>query len=221
MNLRNIKLLVDLGLVPSPPPPSIVRTLKIQKNDGEIVDASIESGVDFKYLEECNQWSEYVLKMLVKAEELGSRIDIMVEDFHWDWLSKYPRYFGEEFIWYFLKANETIQAVAIIYHPKNSATSAGEIFYVEYISVAPWNRKSNLYSKVYSNIAPTMLQAIQKHIIEKYGYKYGFSLHSLPQAERFYSSIGMMQIPSLAKDGMKYFELEESLARTFVEGALS
>lgn len=224
MNLRYLNMMVQLGFVPAPSLPAVISSIRILKKSGESVDADVETGVNFQYMEECNNWPEYILQALAgyalsqNASSSPVQPIIMTQDIHWNWFSKYPQFFSSEYLWFFIKAEGEIQAAAIIYHPKASALLGDNIFYIEYVSVAPWNRSSNLHSKRFPKLAPLFLKNVQSYIRSQFGYRYGFSLHSLPQAERFYNSIGMHELTALTKDGMKYFEFEEAPARKFAEG---
>jgi hypothetical protein len=76
-----------------------------------------------------------------KDQELLDIISsISNEDDHWRWFDKAIHLKGEEYDWFHLYADEKPQAVCIIYHPKESALEPGNIFYIEYLAVAPWNR---------------------------------------------------------------------------------
>ena len=133
------------------------------------------------------------------------------QDYHWKWFDKCFALRSPEYEWLFFKVGGSVEAVAVLYHPKDSAISTGvNIFYVEYIAVAPWNRETKYNSRRYKGVGTRLLVAAADLCISNYGYRPGFSLHSLPQSVDFYKKIGMTDFgPDSSKGDMHFFEIEE------------
>ncbi|MEZ8288434.1 hypothetical protein [Vibrio sp. 10N.237.312.B06] len=61
-----------------------------------------------------------------------------------------------------------------------------------------------------------LLKTVILHAENDLGMKKGFSLHSLPKAEGFYSKIGMIRVNRLDKDSLAYFEMLEKPKQQFL-----
>lgn len=141
---------------------------------------------------------------------------IMIEDIHWNWQRKALTYHTSEYNWFFLKTADSVQGVCLTYHPKDSVLQDSNIFYIEYIASAPWNRNSAFHEKIYSGIGIQMIKLIQMYFKKNFGYEYGFSLHSLPQAEGFYEKIGMNNFPKYNEGNLRFYEISKEKAMVFM-----
>lgn len=142
---------------------------------------------------------------------------ISTEDFHWDWFKKAVAYSTDEYEWFHLYADGKPQAACLIYHPKPSALERGDIFYVEFVAVAPWNRKCDFRVRDFGRLGETILRAAQRFAVKELKLRPGFGLHSLPKAEGFYTNINMVKVPGEEKDTMLYFELSQAHALKLME----
>ncbi|MFW3380111.1 hypothetical protein [Aliarcobacter butzleri] len=139
--------------------------------------------------------------------------NIIYEDDHWDWFNKSISFKEDNYKWFFFFINNKPQAICITYNPKTSILSNNNIFYIEYLAVAPWNRKNALYEREYAGIGSKLIKFIQNYFIDQFGYNAGFSLHSLPQATTYYlDNLRMQNIESEDKANLKYFELSNENA---------
>ena len=89
------------------------------------------------------------------AEILNS---IQTEDHHWDWFKKSVGTTGDEYEWFYLYADNEPQAACLIYHPKDSALGNSNIFYVEFLAVAPWNRTCLIRKRKYLGVGSILLK---------------------------------------------------------------
>lgn len=226
MDKKKLKILAKAGIIPK-----FAEPIKIA--DGLVKDAKdiiypyiIECGNNIEAVMECNEWRKYTYRVVVDFTLENSalpdldeviRQSIMIEDLHWDWLSKAIKLIADEYIWFYMKVRDRVEAVCIVYHPKESALSERNIYYIEYLSVAPWNRPSKLHPRLFLGIGTEMLREIQRYISSALPYEPGFCLHSLPQADEFYVKLGMITVPDLDKDPLKYFEMNKDTARHFME----
>ena len=209
-------------------PPEIISKGIISKENGENVPFIIELGLSKSSILECNKWKDFVTEIIMPFVINGTdkrdykellQSDIMLEDSHWNWIYKAFKYNNADNNWFFLKTSDGIQGVCITYHPKESFLQNVDIFYIEYLSCAPWNRNSTLHTRKYKGIGTEILKQVQYFFIAKYHYSYGFSLLSLPQAQGFYEKIGMVNISEYnEKNGLFFYEMSKENAILFFEG---
>lgn len=179
------------------------------------VDYSIHLGWDLLIANLCDRtWGAFnvtLLRHIRKLEAQGEDIvpileSAQLEDNHWRWLDKTIHYRGDCYKWFFLIAENYPQAACLVYHPKASVLGTGDIFYVEYIAAAPWNRENVFAERVFKGVGPKLLERVISHAKDDLKLQPGFSLHSLPKAVPFYEKIGMKAFPIYDKDGLKFFE---------------
>jgi hypothetical protein len=145
--------------------------------------------------------------------------DIMLEDYHWNWPKKALFYNTSGYDWFFLKTSEGIQSVCLTFHPKESIVQIINIFYIQYLASAPWNRKSTLHERMYHGVGKEILKQVQIYLLKTYHYSYGFSLHSLPQAQCFYESLGMINFPEYNdNNGLLFYEINKEQTILFLGG---
>lgn len=149
-----------------------------------------------------------------QAEILES---ISTEDMHWRWFDKAITFSSDEYEWFHLHADDKPQAACLIYHPKPSALEPGDIFYVEFVAVAPWNRTCKIRPREFRGLGEIILRAAQRFAVKNLKLRPGFCLHSLPKAEPFYTKLKMVKMADKAKDSMNYFELPQDLALRLME----
>ncbi|MDT4847396.1 hypothetical protein FQZ97_814490 [compost metagenome] len=134
-------------------------------------------------------------------------------DFGWRWLDKAMVLNTDEYHWFFLKADEKIQAVCIIYHPKASRLDGDRIFYVDYVASAYWNRDRPGHAKQFGSVSRILISHASHFAINILGYRPGFSLHSLPTAEGYYKSLGMIEFEAdVDKENLRYYEAPPAVA---------
>ena len=222
--------LLKLGIIDSLENEVVFEQGQIEKSDGALEPYSISYGWNLiKSLACDNKWKEYRVRILTFLKEncdeeqrndLLSKIQF--EDYHWEWFGKSLRHRKEEYKWFFLSTETSVEAACLIYFPKPSALDESDIFYVEFIAVAPWNRFSPLEEKRFNGVGKKLLKSAIKYLTESLGYQYGFCLHSLPQAQGFYEHIGMIHIEKLDKledpecDPLYYYEIDHKNSMKFV-----
>lgn len=144
---------------------------------------------------------------------------ISTEDFHWDWFRKAVDSSTDEYEWFHLYADGKPQAACLIYHPEKSALEPGDIFYVEFVAVAPWNRDCKIRPADFKGLGKIILCAAQRFAVKQLKLRPGFCLHSLPKAEGFYTNkIKMVKVAG-KEDAQKlpYYELSQALATELME----
>lgn len=200
---------------------------------GEFSDGmkfDVYEGSSFQRALECNQlWSMSLLEVLEiienevsdESEILECIAEVQAEDSHWDWFGKTAAMTSEEYIWFYLVADGKPQGACVVFHPKQSSFDGDQIFYIEFVAVAPWNRHSRFRSKKYSGVGSTLLASASSFIADRFGYRNGFSLHALPQAKSYYEKIGMQHISEEDKDLLCFYEMPERSAKKFLDGVFS
>jgi len=142
-----------------------------------------------------------------------------LEDNHWEWLKKAVTCKGNEYEWFYVATDGDIQGICIFYHPKKSRLDQEDIFYIEYLATAPWNRRNKLSPLIYKGIGTILLKESLTYSINHLGYRPGFSLHSLPKAITYYSKIGMQDFgPDPEYYNLNYFEMEQKKSEGFANG---
>ena len=89
-----------------------------------------------------------------------------------------------------------------------------EVIYIEYLAVAPWNR-AKIQMQKFKGLGKIMMALAVSYSSEK-GMEGRCGLHSLPQAENFYSKIGMVDCGFDSSKGMKYYEFTQTAAKQFM-----
>ncbi|MGP3141738.1 GNAT family N-acetyltransferase [Serratia nevei] len=221
----DINQLVRLGIIPAPDNEVIIEQGSINKCDATKESYTISYGWSVPNALSCDKgWKEYRARILTHIKENCNNDEerneilskIQTEDYHWNWFSKSVNYHEDEYKWFFLRTDNHVEAACLIYFPKKSVFSDGNIFYVEFIAVAPWNRFTPLEEKRFKGVGKMLLQAVIKYVTRNLGYQYGFCLHSLPQAQGFYEHIGMQHVDALDKKTLFYYEIDNASAMRFV-----
>jgi hypothetical protein len=201
---------------------------------GELIHVSeqnmpyrINHGWDLKASLECDTtWKQGWLTLLrqieqaepdtVRQEEILASISI--EDIHWSWFDKAVAWSADEYEWFHLYADGKPQAACLIYHPEKSAIEPGDIFYVKFVAVAPWNRKCEFRAREFKGLGEIILRAAQRFAVKELKLRPGFCLHSLPKAESFYTKLKMIKVEG-REDGqsLAYYELPQAIAMQLME----
>ncbi|MEZ8378776.1 GNAT family N-acetyltransferase [Vibrio splendidus] len=220
--IRELQELLDSGKTSFDGTTSI-ETCEISDCEGNKFEANIVHGWDLGSASQCDsQWGAFSYQILefIKSsdESIQQQLldDCHLEDFHWQWLTKHKVYHSDQYNWFFLMVDGKPQASCLIYHPKKSSQSDDDIFYIEFLAVAPWNRPNPLQEQSFKGLGSLLLKTVIMHAENDLGMQKGFSLHSLPKAEGFYSKIGMIRVNSLDKDSLAYFEMLEKPKQQFL-----
>lgn len=204
---------------------SSIASGKLSKLDTTQIPFQLLYGRDITLTQQCDiQWGTFNIKTLeyikqnIPEDQLEKVLQsLQLEDSHWNWFKKSLYYNQEGYEWFYLLAEDEIQGMCLVYQPKKSVINTGEIYYIEYLAVAPWNRDTLISKRKYLKVATTMLALITKFLQEVKFLSPAFSLHSLPQATGFYEHLGMRHYPSEDKDGLKFFEIPIENAKQLME----
>ena len=117
--------------------------------------------------------------------------------------------------------NEMTQGMMIVDTVKHrgriDAQKGQHIVYVEYIESAPWNRAELFDSPRYQGVGSILVAAAVSQS-EELEFQGRVGLHSLPQADAFYTdTCGMTDLgPDLNYRGLRYFEMTPIQAQEFI-----
>lgn len=203
-------------------------------DEGELIHVSkkkisykVIHGWDLKSSLECDVlWKQGwidLLKQIQQAEpDTGKQDDILAsistEDSHWNWFQKAVDYSTDEYEWFHLYADGQPQAACLIYHPEASALEPGDIFYVKFVAVAPWNRPCDLRPREFHGLGKIILRAAQRFAVKTLKLRPGFCLHSLPKAEVVYKKLKMVKVEGKEDaESLAYFELPQDIAIELME----
>jgi hypothetical protein len=168
-------------------------------------------------------WLELFHRIEKEAPDETRQVEILAsistEDLEWRWFDKAIAYSTDEYEWFHLHADGKPQAACLIYHPKPSALEPGDIFYVEFVAVAPWNRTCNLRPREFRGLGEIILRATQRFAVKQLKLRPGFCLHSLPKAEGFYTKLNMVKVGGKEEGSLIYFELPKVLATKLMEAS--
>ncbi|MBM2650941.1 GNAT family N-acetyltransferase [Burkholderia diffusa] len=143
-----------------------------------------------------------------------------LEDWHWEWSRKAFDCKGPQYEWFYMIAEGRVQGIAIIYHPEPSRVNGDDIFYIDYLATARWNRPRPGYQKQFSQVGSLLLAHCIDFAVNVRGYRPGFCLHSLPNAEAYYVKIGMTDFGlDPEKENLRFFEAKEDAAIALMGGA--
>lgn len=148
-------------------------------------------------------------------ETLGS---FGAQDAHWRWRIKCSvasstdrRIFG------LLNAGDVEAAMCLHLGRQSQDEYALPIVYVDYVAVAPWNRKEIQNPMRFQRLGTVMLGAAVQLSIS-IGREGRCGLHSLPQSAGFYRRIGMNDFgPDVFYSSLRYFEFNKQAAVEFMQ----
>lgn len=206
---------------------TILEKGKISDNKSTLFDYKISHGWDVILSYKCDrEWKAFNLVLYdrirtggySKEEKLKILSQIQTQDSHWDWFKKSWTYRTDEYEWFYLLIDGHPQGACLFYHPKESLLDAENIFYIEFIAVAPWNRKTPLSEKEFKGVGTLLIKCALRYAIDDLNLRCGFSLNALPQAIEYYEKIGMTHFPERDYNNMPYFEMSRDKSEELLGG---
>ena len=195
--------------------------------DGSQASYSVHYGWDLVKSNQCDElWHQFNLRLMQWIEDQKfpeERLEtvlqeIQVDDHHWEWFKKSLCYGGDEYHWFFLTIEGVPQAACLLLHPKKSALAQRDVFYIEFIAVAPWNRENPMGPRAFKGLGSIIIKSVINFGVDKLSFNHGFSLHALPRAVEFYMKIGMHKVAAYDKGALQYFEMPEDMAIEYAGG---
>ena len=184
------------------------------RRTGQLVEAELVDAIESNHLDDFEQlWKVHPS---VQYEEHG----------HWDWRKKLANYSGQlSYQFFALECGGKTQGMMIVNTMKRSRLpqqATEHLVYVEYLETAPWNRWSATNKQEYKGVGTVMIAAAIQLSIDE-GNHGRIGLHALPQADTYYRDVcGMTDLgPDTSyspQHPLRYFEMTESQAATFING---
>jgi len=223
ITVEDIKNALEAGFLPIQS--NVIKTEILKARDGRDVECELHYGWDVaKCYAIDSEWGPFNVRLMgwvesqnFDNERLNEVLDnIQMDDGHWEWFVKACAHIANEFHWFFVMAENKQQAACLIYHPKQSPIDGVEIFYIEYIAVAPWNRENPMEERIFAGLGSWLVKSIIEYVTKTLNFGHGFSLHALPRASGFYIKIGMQRYPDLDKGILQYYEMPEKIASAYM-----
>lgn len=143
--------------------------------------------------------------------------ELAIQDHHWSWRTKCSIASGtNRRVFSLLNAGE-VEAAMVLRFGKVSRDTSGTfpLVYVDFVAVAPWNRKAVQNPQRFCNLGSVMLGAAVE-LSRIAGFNGRCGLHSLPQSEGFYRRIGMRDLgldPEYSS--LRYFEFDATTSAAY------
>ena len=183
---------------------------------GALVAADLYDSILPKHLDQHEQhW-----KPMIAAQN--------VQHGHWDWRDKMATYAQQlSYQSFAIECAGMAQGLMIVNTTKRchiSSQANKHLVYVEYLEAAPWNRSTNPSGPTHKGIG-TVLMAAAIQLSMDEGNHGRIGLHSLPQADTYYSRCGMTDLGPDAitypKFPLRYFEMTEAQAAGFLNRGMT
>lgn len=193
------------------------------REDDAFVTATLHADlapVDLTLLE--RSWGPARLRLLTELEKADVPRRERPQSLHWNWEKKLDELklleakgFGVlcEDEWQAAMMTKSASQVSRL--PK---TRGKPLIYIDYLETAPWNWKLTALQQrgKFGGLGPLMVrQAIVQSIEE--GFRGRVGLHALPQAESFYTQLGMEKVAFDAAKKLWYHELTEDHATRLLD----
>lgn len=140
------------------------------------------------------------------------------QDSHWQWRAKCSVAPGtNRRIFALLNADGVEAAMCLLFGKQSRVANPLPVVYVDYVAVAPWNRKEVQNPLRFRRLGTVMLgTAVAVSLSMDLEGRVG--LHSLSQSEGFYRRIGMSDFGTdAAYSFLRYFEFSNQAAREFMD----
>ena len=180
-------------------------------NNSKFVDAILYSSIESHNIDDfVDKWLPIFNNSRTRLKKQG----IIIEDAHWDWNYKVAtrqRILAyEQFV---IEIESETQGMMIINTTNyTSRIEKGKpLVYIEYLTVAPWNRKAIVSNPKYKLVGSLLFYQAIGESIDK-GFEGRIGLHSLPGAVGWYIYLGLIDFGLDESKKMKYFELEKGTA---------
>ena len=138
---------------------------------------------------------------------------VPLEHEHWDWRNKaYGVEMGQSMLVAVECVGEVQGLMAVLRNPRPAQIGVGQVVYVDYVETAPWNLKAMTISPRFFGVGTVLIaEAIRLSLELGLGGRVG--LHSLPQAESFYTRCRMTNLgPDQSYYDLTYFEHSDQQA---------
>lgn len=166
-------------------------------------------------------WQPALLEVLRQLIKQGVPRQQWPQSWHWNWAAKVAEVEGllafKGFCIVCAGVTQGLMRVDLNKTGRDRQQVGKPLVYVDYLEVAPWNRADLGRPPRYRGVGTALLAAAVTLSREE-GFKGRVSLHSLPQADRFYrETCGMSDLgPDTGYYGLRYFEMTVEQANAFL-----
>lgn len=196
----------------------------LQRYDGTEIEAALFDNVSIDdFIESQDDWRPILIAASFKLQLQGKPMPTYK---HWDWRTK-TGFLGRLDVTFFgVRCDGSLQGLmkadtGTTYRCILDKQKGKELVYVDYVETAPWNIPAYVkvlgYEAQYSRTGTRLMQsAVQLSLDNELKGRVG--LHSLPDAEDFYSGLGMTPVAHDAqKQNLMWFEFTPEAAQHFME----
>jgi len=167
--------------------------------NGALEDAELWDAITDKQLADWEgAWVPELLAALKRLNAAGVPLKEWPQSRHWDWRKKTQAFQGYlSYPCVSLMCKDMTQGLMILDTTTKRCRienqKGSHIVYVEYVEAAPWNRRDLFDPPHYRGVGSVLVRAaIEWSKAEEFKGRIG--LHSLPQADDFYTRLGMTDI---------------------------
>lgn len=217
-------------------------TLKDNRT-GELVEAELHDALSLGDIYDAEaEWASVRVRVRQKLKEAKLPATAIPQSTHWDWSKKIDKIdehrlspLGDARLigirhadqWQGLIWVESLDIRGVEHRTKLGNTNRN-LAYIPWLETAPWNWDippgpppdgGSIQQRRFRGLG-ILLMTYAVIWSDQQGFKGRVGLHSLPQSERFYRvNCGMTDLgPDPTYQRLRYFELDEKQARTFLEG---
>jgi GNAT superfamily N-acetyltransferase len=186
------------------------------------VEAELRDAIEPQQLADWKLLWQPALIDVLKQRYQASGFKDFPENWHWDWQGKMAAVAGllayQGFSVVLGGETQGLSRVDLTGHGRESSQVGKPIVYVDYLEVAPWNRRDLGFDPPrYGGVGSALLVAAVA-LSEGEGFHGRVGLHSLPRADDFYRKCGFSDLgPDSAVQNLRYFEITAERARAFLE----
>jgi len=168
-----------------------------------------------------DHWKPATVQLVARLKSAGINRALWPQSLHWDWQKKAQSHdLGLSTPGFCVICDEMTQGLMITntFGASRLKTNASTV-YVDYLEVAPWNRKYFPGDQPrYATVGSALLCAAIATSIDV-GFHGRIGLHSLPQSNKWYVNCGMQDLgpdPDPKTQHLRYFEMTPEAAGAFI-----
>lgn len=202
-----------------------VSPIYLADSTGAAVKAELWDAITEKNLADWEaEWVPELFRLLKQLNRDGVERRLWPQSRHWNWRNKLKAIEGllsrPCFSVVCQNMTQGLMITNTARRARIKAQANQHLVYVEYLESAPWNRKDMRHSAQpsYSGIGSILMRTAVEHSRDE-EYKGRIGLHSLPQANDFYSNVcGMTDLGADVKyENLRYFEFTLEQAEAFID----
>jgi|AGTN01.3.fsa_nt_gi hypothetical protein len=186
---------------------------------GELVPATLITGVTIREAQLAQSEWEFALNDMLKQ----TAQEQLPEHSGWNWTQKHRKYGRlSAYQFYGIECDGKMQGLmllsTLLRPSKIKEEHNKQLIYAVYLASAPWNLRRLSPEPIYSLVG-SVLVAAAIEVSRDEDCHGRFALHSLPQAEAFYTSCGMtnLGIDLEHENKLRYFEMTTKAAALFLQ----